>query len=204
MPKIKKRHKKKKLPQNQEEESYCKNLEKLFASYVTENDLDKLEDLLSIKKNLNLLKKSKFFDPFVIAVKADNLDLIEYFSNKGFCLKTNHVCLPAATKLSENKFADEQTSNEDDSDETSNYQSVQLNKLNKIFASNHCRALIEAIKCSNENAVDLLINLNINVNSVDYKLVPLQIAYTIYSCEKEKSLLNSNYDKCKLEVSLLL
>lgn len=62
-------------------------------------------------------------------------------------------------------------------------------------------ALIEAIKCLNVEAVDLLIKLNVNVNSSNYKYVPLQIAYNCYSAEMEKKIINRYHNPERLEVS---
>jgi hypothetical protein len=152
-----------------------KSLEKRFTSHIEHNDLLQLDELLSVDSNINLLKESRFMDPFGIAIKANNLNLIEYLNDKGF-------------KLQSKSESPENHGIKDEMIET------------KSLGLSHCRALIEAIKCSNESAVDILIRLNINVNSSNYKFVPLQIAYNIYSCEKEKSLLEANFDTQKLNV----
>ena len=173
MPKTKKKFKKKSKnldPHTARLIEEKKSLEKRFTSHIEHNDLFKLDELLSIDSNINLLKESRFMDPFGIAIKANNLNLIEYLNDKGFKLQTK-LESPVTHEI-----------------ET------------KSLGLSHCRALIEAIKCSNESAIDLLIRLNINVNSSNYKFVPLQIAYNIYSCEKEKSLLEANFDNQKLNV----
>ena len=181
MPKTKKKFKKKSKyldPNTARFIEEKKSLEKQFTSHIEHNDLLQLDELLSIDTNINLLKECRFMDPFGIAIKANNLNLIEYLNAKGFRLQAklqspqapDESCLPKETI------------------ET------------KSLGLSHCRALIEAIKCSNESAIDILIRLNINVNSSNYKFVPLQIAYNIYSCEKEKSLLEANFNTHKLNV----
>lgn len=158
MPKTKKKIKKR----NSKELDFSeqKALERLVTLHINENNVPELENLLSIETNVQLLIQNRFFDPFVIAIKANQLHFLQFFNKTTFSLKTN------------------------DGEHT------------------YCRALIEAIKHSNEEAIDQLVNkFSIDVNSSNYKYVPLQIAYNIYSCEKEKSLVIANYDMSNLEKS---
>lgn len=150
-----------------------KLLENLFASYISENKLIELESLLSSDQNLAILKQNRFLDPYVIAIKANHLHLIKFFLQYAFPLQS------IDTKVH---------------DCTDACKSVNCGSLS------YCRALTTAIKLSNEAALDILIELKVNVNSSNYRHVPLQIAYNIYSAEKEYSLLNANFDQSRLEV----
>jgi len=68
---------------------------------------------------------------------------------------------------------------------------------------NYCPALIEAIKCSDEQALDVILALGVNVNSSDYRRqLPLQVAYNVYSLQRENSLYEADYDKSILDVSV--
>ncbi len=69
----------------------------------------------------------------------------------------------------------------------------------------YCPAFIEAIKCSNEQALDVFLKLGVSVNSSDYKRqLPLQVAYNVYSLQKENSLYEADYDTDGLNVSKTL
>lgn len=149
--------------------SESKSLQNHFTSLIIANDQNELEKVLSIKKNNDLLKKNNYFDPFVIAIKANHLHLIKFFNDSNFNLINDK---------------DDQKNEEENKNDHS-----------------YCRSLIEAIKCSNEAAIDILIELNISMNSSNYKFVPIQVAYNIYSLEKENSLLISSYDTTKLKKS---
>ena len=158
MPKINKKIKKPNSKGSKINEQ--KLLERLVTLHISQNNTTELENLFSIENNVEILLQNRFFDPFVIAIKANQLHFLQYLNKTSFHLKTN------------------------DGEHT------------------YCRALIEAIKCSNEEAIDQLINnYNIDVNSSNYKHVPLQIAYNIYSCEKEKSLVITDYDTSNLNKS---
>ena len=174
MPKLK-RKRPRRNRQVQRELSDEKVLENLFTGFIYENKVLELEELLAIDQNVAILKQNRFLDPFVIAIKANNLHLIKFFLQYDFPLQT------IVTKV---------LSCDDDC------------KLACCSSHSYCRGLTTAIRQSNEEALDICIQLNVNVNSNDYKNVPLQIAYNVYSAEREYSLVNSSYDKTRLEVNI--
>jgi hypothetical protein len=154
-------------------ESQRRHLKSLFKSYIETNDIEKLDNLLENRLNFKLLKKEKFLDPFVIAIRSNNLDIFNYLNEKGFKLRgTSLLPLP--------------------------------NQSPKLPINSYSFPLIEAIKCLNLDAVVLLISsLNIDVNSTNYKYVPLQVAYNIYTNERDKLILNPNRNVSRIEVSVL-
>lgn len=155
-----------------------KELGKQLTNYIQLNDLEKIDQLLSIESNFKILKENRYICPFTIAIRTNNLHLFDYFIKKGFKLRG---------RVKSNKISS--------SSDCENKQ-----PLNQPQHSTYSKALIEAIKFSNVDAVDLLIKLDINVNSNNYKYVPLQIAYNIYSLERDRHLLNKNYSTKRLEV----
>lgn len=161
-----------------------KELGKLLTNYIQLNDLNKIEELLSAESNFKILKENRFICPFTIAVRTNNLHLFDYFNKKGFKLRGR---LKQKTQLTS------------PSSDCENKQPFSSNQQHCTYS----RALIEAIKCSNTEAVDLLIDLDINVNSNNYKYVPLQIAYNIYSVERDRHLLNKHHSSKRLEVKIL-
>jgi hypothetical protein len=150
------------------------DLKSLIKLSIESNDLTKLEILLTAETNLQQLQNYKYFDVYVYAIKSNHLNLIKYFNSKGFPIN----CSFNNTNNNKRKFSDDK---KDDILETTEYSN----------------ALIEAIKCLNIEAVNLLIELNVNLNSTDYKHVPLQIAYNLYQKCK------SNEEFAKLKVSFL-
>ena len=60
-----------------------KRLGKKLKNFIERNDIERLEELLSVDKNYDVLKENRFFCPFTIAIKANNLHLFEYFYKKG-------------------------------------------------------------------------------------------------------------------------
>jgi len=158
-----------------------------FKTFIETNDISKLNELLDERSNFLLLLREKYLDPYVIAVRSNNLDIFDYLSRKGFKLadkNESELLINKKRKLSE----------EDDEYD----QETQLN-LSKLCESN--ASLIEAIKCGNMEAVRKLIILGVNLNSFDYKSVPLQTAYNVYSNEREKFFYKQNYNQIQLEVS---
>ncbi len=147
-----------------------KQIKSQFKSYIETNDITKLDTLLENKLNFKLLKKERFLDPFVIAIRSNNLSIFNYLNEKGFKLKGSGFLLK--------------------------HQNKNHNQSSYSFP------LIEAIKCLNLDAVNLLIlDLKIDVNTSNYKYVPLQIAYNILSCERDKLLINPNRNTFRYEVS---
>ena len=121
-----------------------RHLVKSFQKYLKLNDLAKIYEMLDDKATLSTLKQEKTFEPFVLAIKSNNLDLFDLLLAKGFPLSgTDGI-----------KFSKE---------------------------------LVEAVKLSSYEAVSLLVNLNVNVNSTNYKQIPLQIAYNQYSFGRQAS-----------------
>lgn len=154
--------------------SQRKQLGKQLTNLIETNDIKKIDELLSVETNIKILRENRFICPYIISIKTNNLHLFDYFNTKGF-------------KLRGKVRKQSQSDNE--------------NQKPLTTSQSYSKALIEAVKCSNIDAVDLLIKLDINVNSSNYKYVPLQIAYNIYSIEKEKQLVNRNSNSRRLEVS---
>lgn len=160
-------------------ENQRKQIKALFKNYIENNDIKKLDDLLDNKCNIKILKKEKFLDPFAIAIRSNNLDIFKYLNEKGFKLKGSNLMGDSNQQLQQQQ------------------QHQQTSKAHSYYSY----PLIEAIKCLNLDAVNLLIfDLNIDVNSSNYKYVPLQIAYNIYSSERDKLLLNPIRNKHRIEV----
>jgi hypothetical protein len=165
------------IEKNSSKSMHRKQLSRELTYYIQKNDLEKLDKLLAIENNLKNLKENRFIDPFIIAIQSNNLHLFDYFDKKGFKLRGRI--------------------NKHNNRTSSDTENRQPNASNSITC---CKPLIEAIKCLNIEAVDLLIKLGVNINSNNYKYVPIQISYNIYSVEKEKFLLNKNYNSKRLEV----
>lgn len=148
-----------------------KQVKSQFKSYIETNDIKKLDTLLENKLNFKLLKKERFLDPFVIAIRSNNLSIFNYLNEKGFKLKGSGFLLKHQTQQQKTQ-------------------------------TSYSFPLIEAIKCLNLDAVNLLIlDLNIDVNTNNYKYVPLQIAYNLLSCERDKLLINPYRNSTRYEVS---
>ena len=147
------------------------DLKSRIKNLIEKNDVQGIEDILSNDEYLQTLKQLIFFDPFVLSIKFNRIDLIKFFHAKGFqiniCFKTNS---------SENKSRKKRKLNEETK--------VLHKKYEISFAYSNC--LIEAIKCQNIAAINTLIDLNVNVNSTDYKQIPIQIAYNFYRTSRKK------------------
>ena len=198
-----------------------KNLKNLFKKAIEENDLDKLDQILANECNARMLKKEKYLDPYIIAIKSNNLNIFGYLSRKGFTLEGSTLGSDCAIKANNKKCKYEtanvsdsveksvvslssssEGSDDDDENFSSKHSIVSNCKIDSI-SSTYSNALIEAIKCLNYEAIELLISLNVNTNSSNYKNVPLQIAYNLYSSEKDKLLFNNkHYNPNRLEVSI--
>ena len=177
-----------------------KKLKCLIQKAIEENDLAILDQLLINETNKRILLQEKHFDPFVIAIKANNLALFEYLYHKGFVLEGSSMGSKSISSFNCKKFKSEEKIKDSptvDSINNNNYNNYEKN-ANRSYSN----ALIEAIKCLNLKAIELLIRLNIDVNSSNYKNVPLQISYNIYSNEREKYLYkHKNFNKYRLHVS---
>ena len=166
-----------------------------FKTFIETNNILKLNELLDERSNFLLLIREKYLDPYVIAIRSNNLEIFDYLSRKGFKLadkNENELSVIKKRKLSDEDDEYEQETQQDTQQET------QLG-LSKLCQSN--ASLIEAIKCGNIEAVKKLITLDINLNSFDYKSVPLQVAYNVYSNEREKFFYKHNFNQNQLEVS---
>ena len=64
--------------------------------------------------------------------------------------------------------------------------SCELNKTESGL--NYSNPLIEAIKCCNYDCVKRLVDFKVCLDSNNYKYIPLQIAYNLYSQERDKRL----------------
>ena len=204
-----------------------KRLKTEFKKLIEDNNIDKLEYLLSNDFNLKLLKREKYLDPYVVAIKSNNLGIFDYLSKKGFKIKgilarnklsysskkrkldeLNPIERPLkkSSSIDLNRYNSDSSAesecNEPQSSSSSSLLDDDQNAKSSLPNYSYSNALIEAIKCLNYDATKLLINLNVNVNSSNYKYVPLQIAYNIYSKERDKFLLNQKYDQYRLEVSI--
>jgi hypothetical protein len=184
-----------------------------FKILIETRNWAELDSLLADAANLTLLKSERHFDPFVIAIKCGNIEMIDYLIEKGF--KLNSGCANN-TLISENKSDLISGLNKrkiDEINEEENYDSTvipnedNLNvELNRAETGGcYSNPLIEAIKACNYECVRKLIDLNVSLNSNNYKHVPLQIAYNIYSQERDKFFLaqNANSTTLKFEVCLL-
>jgi hypothetical protein len=166
-----------------------------FKTFIETNNILKLNELLDERSNFLLLIREKYLDPYVIAIRSNNLEIFDYLSRKGFKLadkNENELSVNKKRKLSDEDDEYDQETQQDTQQET------QLG-LSKLCQSN--ASLIEAIKCGNIEAVKKLITLDINLNSFDYKSVPLQVAYNVYSNEREKFFYKHNFNQNQLEVS---
>lgn len=162
-----------------------------FKNFIETNDISKLNELLDERSNFLLLIREKYLDPYVIAVRSNNLEIFDYLNRKGFKLadkNESELLISKKRKLSD----------EDNEYEQERQQEPQLS-LSKLCQSN--ASLIEAIKCGNIEALRKLITLDINLNSFDCKSVPLQTAYNVYSNEKGKFFYKQNFNHTRLEVS---
>ena len=138
------------------------DLKHLVKISIEKNDSKQLEDLFENVEILKQLQSYKFFDVFAYAIKSNQLHFIKYFYSKGFPINCSF-------STNKRKFTE---ANEDD-DET--HENMIQNKVTEYSS-----ALIEAIKCFNIEAVNILTELNVNFNSTDYKHIPLQISYNLY------------------------
>ena len=165
--------------------SKISDLKSLVKISIETNNLTELEDTLRNEDNLKQLQNYKYFDVYVCTIKSNQLHFIKYFHSKGFPINCSF-------NSNKRKFT-EDNDNEEDTNANEN------NDGNEFKVTEYSNALIEAIKCFNIEAVKILIELNVNFNSTNYKHIPLQISYNLY--QKCKS---SNESKEKLKVSLLL
>jgi hypothetical protein len=117
-----------------------------------------LDVLLRDQDNRSDLKSHAYFNPYVYAIKADHCHLIGYLHCRGFDLQRANT--------TSNKRQKRNTDDEDDRAEQP--------------MRPYPNSLVEAIKCENASAVRILVELKVNVNSFDYKQIPLQIAYNLY------------------------
>lgn len=160
-----------------------KLVKKEFTLFIQENNLLKLDQLLSDKSKLELLRNEKYLNPFVIAIRSKHLNLFNYLLEKGFVLiqgyktKSNNQ-EKRVKKRFLNDSEDFSSSSESDGEKCSNYPNP----------------LVEAVKCQNLEAINLLLSLKFDVNSTNYKYIPLQIAYNMHSIERDKFLLNQDFD----------
>jgi hypothetical protein len=162
-----------------------------FKTFIQNNDISKLNELLDERSNFLLLIREKYLDPYVIAVRSNNLEIFEYLSMKGFKLADNNESEPLTNK--KRKLSDEDDGYEEEMQQEKRQISTKLCQSNA--------SLIESIKCGNIEALTKLINLNINLNCFDYKSVPLQTAYNVYSNEREKFFYKQNFNQNQMEVS---
>jgi hypothetical protein len=72
---------------NASKNSERKRLGKKLKNFIERNDIERLDELLSVDKNYDVLKENRFFCPFTIAIKANHLHLFEYFQRKGLLIK---------------------------------------------------------------------------------------------------------------------
>jgi hypothetical protein len=171
-----------------------------FKILIETRNRTELDALLANETTVALLRSERHFDPFVIAIKSGQIDLIAYLIEKGFKLNCNEAKTDLAPSLKKRKLEDisAETETEEDmeSDHTvtlsdqAGYSNAELSR-NSENAGGACYSnpLIEAIKCGNYECVKMLIDLNVSLNSNNYKHVPLQIAYNLYSQERDRFLL---------------
>lgn len=161
--------------------------------FIKQNQRVKLESLLADDVNLNLIKNEKYFNPFVLAIRQNNLNLIEFMMEKG--LKLNREEANNAESVDFGPKKRKYDSGSDDSDS--------VGKSSTNNQQTYPNVLVEAIKCCNYEAVNLLISLNVNVDSSNYRMIPLQIAYNMYTTERDKYLMErSVFETNKYEVSI--
>jgi hypothetical protein len=145
--------------------------------FIEQNDIKSLENLLKNESNLLDIKQHKYFDPIVVAIKQNHVHLIDYFHSKGFQINANiksHAKLVIPKSHKKRKL---------DSEENAAHKLASKSEISFSYSS----CLIEAIRCLNVAAIKNLIELNVNLNSSDYKHIPLQIAYNIYRSAKKDS-----------------
>lgn len=172
-----------------------------FTTCIQTNNIESLEGLLSDETRLSLLKREKYLNPFVIAIRSNNLQIFDFLIKNGFKL-VNTENLRINNKNQKRK--DKRKYDDYDQDSASfKEKSTESDSESDIeFTNTLLNPLTEAIKCFNFDAVQLLvIGLGFSVNSNNYKMIPLQVSYNLYSAQRDKLLLKENIDVNKYQVS---
>lgn len=160
--------------------SYARKIVKNnLANYIKSNNRQKLENLLASEVNREIIRNERYFNPFVLAIKSNQLDLFDVFLANGLKL------LEENTKKNTNHSdmdSDMEISRDGDSNES-------RSQCSTMCTGTSSTILIEAIKCVSLEAVERLIERNVNVNSTNYRQIPLQIAYNVYATRRDKYLM---------------
>lgn len=184
-----------------------------LANYIRANNKEKLETLLANDSNLKLIKNERYFNPFVIAIRANNLGVFDFLLEKGLALDEEEETTASqqeqqqsgikrnSSKKTRRKRNGKKRKLDSNSSQSSTSSTSSYSESDEIGSRTYSNTLIEAIKCVNLEAVDLLIRLKVNVNSTNYKYIPLQIAYNVYSNERDRYLSGNCEDLNKFEVS---
>ena len=168
-----------------------KHLKQRIKKAIEINDLDLLNRLFLSDSLKRMVNGDLNFNPFIIAIKANNLRIFDYLETSGILLDG----IKSDKNNTNKKFKKNDLHHSNESG---------FSLCKQIPKHGYSKTLIEAIKCINYKAVELLLNLNVYTNSSNYKNVPLQISYDIYSKERDKKLFNQRDSNIILiEVSLL-
>lgn len=155
-----------------------------LTNYIKSNNRQNLETLLASEVNREIIRNERYFNPFVLAIKSNQLDLFDVFLANGLRLEEN-----TKKKMISHESRDSQLIHDSDM-EISDDESKESRSRCSTMTGTSSTILIEAIKCVNLEAVERLIELNVNVNSTNYRQIPLQIAYNVYATRRDKYIMN--------------
>lgn len=184
-----------------------------LANYIRSNNREKLSHLLANEANMELLRNERYFNPFVIAIREDRLQMFDVLLASGLELDgvVRRASRNGRRKKRKRRHAKRQRSAPNKPKKTTSSDSDMIisesdaMSLERVPVSpsggSYSNTLIEAIKCVNLAAVERLIRLTVNVNSTNYRQIPLQIAYNVYSDRRDRYLTGSVDDFDQYEVT---
>ena len=168
-----------------------------LTNYIRANNREKVDRLLSNSANLELLRNERYFNPFVVAIKENKLQMFDIMLQHGLEFDRIELIRDRSKSSLRKRHGkrkldklDSSSSDEKGSDLT--VDNTEVKPMKNGFYSN---TLVEAIKRVNLEAVERLLRLNVNVNSTNYRQIPLQIAYNVYAAKRDKYFAEGRLDE---------
>ena len=142
-------------------------LKNKLTNYIRANNREKVDRLLSNSANLELLRNERYFNPFVVAIKENRLQMFDIMLQHGLEFDRIELIRDRSKSSLRKRHGkrkldklDSLSSDEKGSDLT--VDNTEAKPMKNGFYSN---TLVEAIKRVNLEAVERLLRLNVNVNS---------------------------------------